>query len=163
MTAESKRPEAWHFDEAVFSPAIELDADFIDAGSPGAVSHLSYLGWGERRTDVAGENYVSAIGPVATAFVDLPEGAPVELRARLRAPRWLLPQVVSIQVDRVPIGSWRIEEPTYREYSIAIPADLVRERATAISFLPEKFRGPSIGERTSAFDLDWIRLRRLGS
>jgi hypothetical protein len=106
---------------------------------------------------------VPAVGPVATVFADLPEGAPVELRARLRAPRWSLPQVVSIQVDHVAVGSWRIEEPTYREYSIAIPAELIRERSTAVSFLPEKFRGPSVRERTSAFDLDWIRLRRLGS
>jgi hypothetical protein len=163
VTAESKRPDAWHFDEAVFSPAVDLDVDFIDAGSPDGVKHLSYLGWGERRTDAGGGTYVAAIGPVATAFADLPEGSPVELRARLRVPRLLLPQVVSIQVDRVPIGSWRIEEPTYGEYSVVIPAELVRERATAISFLPEKFHGPSIGERTSAFDLDWIRLRRLGS
>jgi hypothetical protein len=162
VTAESKRPDAWHFDEVVFSPVVELDSDFVDAGDPDGVKHLSYLGWGKRRTDAGGGTYVSAIGPVATVFADLPEGAPVELRIRLRAPRWSLPQVVSIQVDRVPIGSWRVEEPGYREYAIVIPAERGRERATAISFLPEKFRGPSVRERTSAFDLDWIRWRRLG-
>jgi hypothetical protein len=161
VTAESKRPDAWRFDEAVFSPVVELDADFVDAGSPDGVKHLSYLGWGKRRTDAGGGTYVSAIGPVATVFADLPEGAPVELRARLRAPRWSLPQVVSIQVDRVPIGSWRVEEPTHREYSIVIPAERGGERTTAISFLPEKFRGPGVRERTSAFDLDWIRWHRL--
>jgi hypothetical protein len=162
VTAESKRPDAWHFEEAVFSPAVELDSDFVDAGDPDAVKHLSYLGWAERRADAGGGTYVSAIGPVATAFADLPEGAPVELRVRLRAPSWSLPQVVSVQVDRVPIGSWRIEEPGYREYAIAIPAERGSERATAVSFLPEKFRGPGVRERTSAFDLDWIRWRRLG-
>jgi hypothetical protein len=106
---------------------------------------------------------VRALGPVSTVFADLPEGVPVELRARVRAPRWSLPQVVSIQVDRVPVGSWRIEEPTYREVSVAIPAELIRERVTAVSFLPEKFRGPSARERLSTFDLDWIRTRGLGS
>ena len=43
-----------------------------------------------------------------------------------------------------------------------IPAERGGERTTAISFLPEKFRGPIVRERTSAFDLDWIRWRRLG-
>jgi len=161
VTAESSRPEAWHFDEAVFSPAVDLDSDFVDAGSPEGVKYLSYLGWGKGRADAAGETTVSAIGPVATVFAELPEGAPVELRTRLRAPRWSLPQVVTIQVDRTPIGSWRIEEPGYREYAIAIPAERGRERVTAISFLPEKFRGPAIRGRTSAFDLDWVRWRRL--
>jgi hypothetical protein len=163
VAAGNERPEAWQFDGAVFSPAVELAGDFVDAGTRGAAAQLSYLGWGPPETTADGGRYVPAIGPVATVFADLPQGAPIELRARLRARRWSLPQVVSIEIDRVPIGSWRIEGSTFGEHSLQIPAELVGERSTAISFLPEKSQRPGVRERVSAFDLDWIRLRPLAS
>jgi len=158
--AESRRPDAWQFDRVVFSPAVALDADFIDAGAPDGAKHFSYLGWGAPETDAGGAGYTAAVGPVATVFADLPQGASIELRARLKARPWSLPQVVSIEIDRVPVGSWRIEDPSFREHSILIPAQLVGGRSTAISFLPKKFQRPGARDRASAFDLDWIRFQR---
>jgi hypothetical protein len=163
VSGDSRRPDAWQFEGAVFSPSVALAADHIEAGEPAGAGHLSYLGWGAPRADAEsapeGASYVPAIGPVATVFAELPQGAPLELRARLRARPWSLPQVVSVELDGVPIGSWRIEESRFGEHSVAIPAHLVGARTAAISFLPQNHQRPGTRDPASAFDLDWIRVQ----
>jgi len=158
VAAASERPEAWEFEEAVFSPAVALDADFIDAGDPHAAGYFSYLGWGVPVDDAERGGWLPAVGPQASVFVDLPTAEPVDLRARLRAPPWALPQTVAVAVAGVPIGSWRIETTSFREYTLRIPGERNGGRATAISFRPEKFRIPGRKVRAAAFELDWIRL-----
>jgi hypothetical protein len=159
VAAGSERPAAWQFDEAVASPAVDLTTGFIDAGAPEGADHLAYLGWGEPVKEVGGASFVPALGPVATVVADLPPGEPVELRARLRARQWSLPQVIAVEVDGVRIGSWRIEELGFGEHAIAVPAAFVGEGATAISFRPRNFERPGARGRTSGFDLDWIRFQ----
>jgi hypothetical protein len=159
VAARSERPEAWQFEESATSPAVDLATDFIDAGTPGGTDHLAYMGWGESVRDAGGVNYVQARGPVSTIFAELPPGEPLELRARLRARPWSLPQVIAVEIDRVNVGSWRIEEPGFGEHAIAIPPERVGEGVSAIGFRPRNFERPGAREPTDAFDLDWIRFR----
>jgi len=163
VAARSERPEAWQFDEAIASPAIDLATDFIDAGAPEDADHLAYLGWGDAVKEAGGEDFVPARGPVSTVFAELPPGEGVVLRARLRARPWSLPQVIAVEIDGIRIGSWHIDEAGFGEHSIAVPADFVGGRTTAISFLPQNYERPGASERTSSFDLDWIRFRRADS
>jgi hypothetical protein len=163
VARESRRPEAWRFDGAVFSPAIALRANFIDAGTPKSAAHFSYLGWGRRAQRRAAAEAVPAIGPVATVFAALPPAAPVELQARLRGSPWALPQAVTVEANGVPVARWEVEAAEFRQYTATIPASAIGERITAISFKPEKFQHPDEPIPASAFALDWIRFARLGA
>jgi len=161
VAPESRRPAAWRFEEAVISPAVSLKVERIDAGAPSSAGHFAYMGWGPPQRDGTGVALRSARGPVATIFAELPPGGDVELRARLRTPAASLPQVVAVEVDRVPVGSWRIEDAGFREHTLVIPARLVGDSVLALSFLPENHQRPGARGPVSAFDLDWLAFRRV--
>jgi hypothetical protein len=157
VTGISTRPESWAFEGAVFSPAVSLAGELVDVGGADA-DRLSYLGWQPHVHGVVRRTAAAAVGPVSTVFADLPRTGPVELRARLKGADWALPQIVAVEVDRVPVGRWRIEAPGFSEHVLALPEAFSGRRAAAISFLPEKTRRPGRAGTWHTFELDWLRL-----
>jgi hypothetical protein len=158
---ESRRPASWIFDEVVFSPEITLDAREITAGEPGADGYFSYLGWGGASRDVDGTTFVSANGPIATVFAELPSGVPIELEVWLRVRSWALPQRLEIVVDGVAVEELRVEHADFAWHTIEIPGRLVRERVTAIGFRAANTQAAEARGAVSAFDLARIRWRSL--
>jgi hypothetical protein len=157
VEGESRRPAAWRFDEVVFSPAIDLHASFIDAGDPVAAAHFSYLGWVPPAPKRAVAPVAQALGPLATVFVTLPPGAPVEMRTRLGTSLWALPQEVTVEVAGVPVAHWRIDRAEFREYTATIPASAIGEGPVAVHFHSARHQRAGSREPVSAFELDWIR------
>jgi len=161
VSRESRSPSAWQFVGASFSPAIDLRAARIDAGRPGSDAHFSYLGWKKPAAAQAARRVVSAVGPVATVFANLPETEPVEMSARLRVSPWALPQSIAVEVNGVAAAHWEVADSSFREYHAAIPASALGAEADAIAFRPVHHQRRGSAEPASAFDLDWIRFDRV--
>jgi hypothetical protein len=155
---DSRRPDAWRFAGAAFSPALDLRAPSVDAGSAGAEAHLSYLGWTRPADRGAARQVASAVGPVATVFAALPDAEAVELRARLRASPWALPQTIDVEVNGEPVARWEVADARFGEYRAVLPAASLAAATDAIAFRPARYE--RLGERASAFDLDWVRFDR---
>jgi hypothetical protein len=65
-----------------------------------------------------------------------------------------------VEADRVPVGSWRIENVGFEEHTLVIPERLVSGAALALSFLPANHQHPGSRGPISAFDLDWVAFQR---
>jgi hypothetical protein len=156
---DARRPEAWDFEGVVFSPAISLDAREIAADETEADAHFSYLGWAAPVRDRRGTRFRPATGPVASVFVELPAGAPIEVSAKLRVRSWALPQTIRIEVEGVVVASLEVDQPEFADHVFRIPADLVRERVTALVFRSAKSQPANPRGSVVAFDLARLRWR----
>jgi hypothetical protein len=120
---------AWRYEESSFAPGYSLAARKIQPGDRATREYLDH-GW-----ESVGNGRARPVGEASRVFMELPAGRRVRITAILRSIEEPLPDVISIEVDGLPLSLVN-DDPGRRRghYSVTMEPDDGRPRISTIAF-----------------------------
>ena len=127
---------SWQLGLTYLSPNQSFNAREINFGSSAAHSFLRF-GWSyDGKDSKEGLTFNWALGNSASLLLSLPKDEVVVLSANVKAPKFLRPQRVTIEVDGKEIGVWEIGSAwKWEKHSIVVEPDPVRPNVSVVEFV----------------------------